>query len=109
MPEQYKRKPNTHCVSCGTAIYRRPLEKKRGRVFCGLTCYGKSSRKESPCLVCGKPILASLNKKTYSNSFINFETIQNGGKLEFQLGDRPNKEWASKPENVPYSLSNEVN
>nr|WP_281635534.1 GH92 family glycosyl hydrolase [Flavobacterium marginilacus] len=52
---------------------------------------------------------ASLNKKAYSNSFINFETIQNGGKLEFQLGDKPNRDWAGKPENVPYSLSNEIN
>ncbi|MBF4472927.1 GH92 family glycosyl hydrolase [Flavobacterium sp. HJJ] len=52
---------------------------------------------------------ASLNKKAYSNSFITFETIQNGGKLEFQLGDKPNRDWAGKPENVPYSLSNEMN
>lgn len=52
---------------------------------------------------------ASLNKKPYSNSFITFETIQNGGKLEFQLGDKPNRDWAGKPENVPYSLSNEMN
>lgn len=51
---------------------------------------------------------ASLNDRSYSNSFINFETIQNGGILDFKLGDKPNKEWASKSENVPYSLSNEV-
>lgn len=51
---------------------------------------------------------ATLNKKPYSNSYINFETIQNGGELEFQLGEKPNKDWANKPENVPYSLSNEM-
>nr|WP_314898066.1 GH92 family glycosyl hydrolase [uncultured Flavobacterium sp.] len=51
---------------------------------------------------------ASLNGKGYFNSFLNFEDIQKGGKLEFQLGDNPNKDWGSKPENVPYSLSNEL-
>lgn len=51
---------------------------------------------------------ASLNGKKYFNSFLTFEDIQKGGKLNFQLGDHPNKEWGSKPENVPYSLSNEL-
>jgi predicted alpha-1,2-mannosidase len=50
---------------------------------------------------------ASLNGKSYSDSFLKFEDIQNGGKLEFQLGESPNKNWGSKPENIPYSLSNE--
>ncbi|WP_367770370.1 GH92 family glycosyl hydrolase [Flavobacterium sp. WC2421] len=51
---------------------------------------------------------ASLNGKTYSNSYLKFEDIQKGGKLDFNLGDIPNKDWAGKPENVPYSLSNET-
>lgn len=51
---------------------------------------------------------ASLNGKGYFNSFLNFGDIQKGGKLEFNLGDTPNKDWGSKPENVPYSLSNEL-
>jgi predicted alpha-1,2-mannosidase len=51
---------------------------------------------------------ASLNGKGYFNSFLNFDDIQKGGKLEFNLGDTPNKDWGSKPENVPYSLSNEL-
>ena len=51
---------------------------------------------------------ASLNGKSYSNSYLTYEDIQNGGKLEFQLGDLPNKNWGRKPENVPYSLSNEM-
>jgi predicted alpha-1,2-mannosidase len=41
---------------------------------------------------------ASLNGKSYSDSFLKFEDIQNGGKLEFQLGESPNKNWGSKPE-----------
>lgn len=34
-------------------------------------CYGKSNRKERPCLVCKAPILASFNKKTCSRACAN--------------------------------------
>lgn len=68
MAEQYKRKPNTKCFVCGRLIYRRPseIEKTKGRVYCCSTCYGISCRKETPCTVCGKLILAGLNKKICS-------------------------------------------
>ena len=64
--EQYQRNPNTKCIICASPIYRKPSQIKRnkGRTFCGAICYGVSSRKESPCLVCGKLILARFNKKT---------------------------------------------
>lgn len=73
MAEQYQRNPNTKCIICNKPIYRRPVELQRsnGRVFCGMACYGISCRKENPCLVCGNPILASLNKKTCSRSCAN--------------------------------------
>ena len=47
----------------------------------------------------------SLNGKEWPNSFVNFETIQNGGELRFDMNATPNKEWASQPDNTPYSLS----
>ena len=73
MPEQYKRKPNTACIICKKPIYKRPVEIERnaGHVFCTMTCYGVSLRKEIPCLVCRKPILAGLNKKTCSRACAN--------------------------------------
>lgn len=73
MPEQYKRNPNTACIICNKPIYRRPagIEKNAGRVFCTITCHGISLRKEIPCLVCKKPILTGLNKKTCSRSCAN--------------------------------------
>ena len=73
MIEQYKRNPNIACQVCGKKIYRRPVEIERngGRAFCSIACYGKSCRKELPCLVCGKLILAGLNKKTCSRSCAN--------------------------------------
>jgi len=49
---------------------------------------------------------ASLNGDIWPNSFINFEDIQNGGELKFDMNATPNKTWASQPENIPYSLSN---
>lgn len=73
MPKVYIRKPNTNCYNCRRAIYRRPSEilKNKNRVFCSSVCYGISSRKENPCVVCGIAVLASKNKKTCSRSCAN--------------------------------------
>ena len=73
MGEQYKRRPNVKCFVCGKLVYRRPsqIQKNRGQIFCSMSCYGLSCRKESPCTVCGKPILARANKKTCSRSCAN--------------------------------------
>jgi len=49
-----------------------------------------------------------LNNKIYSHSYINFKDIQNGGKLEFNLGKNPNPSWGHKQTDVPYSLSLET-
>jgi predicted alpha-1,2-mannosidase len=48
---------------------------------------------------------ATLNGASYNNTFLNFDAIQNGGELQFKLGNTPNKNWGAKPNNVPYSLS----
>jgi hypothetical protein len=71
--EEYTRNPNTKCLVCSTSIYRRPSEIKQnqGKVFCTMVCYGAFSRKEKPCAVCKKPILASFNKKTCSRACSN--------------------------------------
>ena len=73
MAERYHRKPNTRCNICDKPIYRRPIElqKSKGRAFCSTICYGLSCRREIPCVVCGQPILAGLNKKTCSRSCAN--------------------------------------
>ena len=68
-----QRKPNTKCSICGKPIYKRPSQIKinNGNVYCGIACYGISCRKEKPCIICGTPILAGLNKKTCSRSCAN--------------------------------------
>lgn len=71
MAESYIRKPNTNCQVCGKLIYRRPCEIEKGRVFCGMICYGKSNRNEHPCVICGKLIMAKFHKKTCSRSCAN--------------------------------------
>ena len=70
---EYKRNPNINCGICNKLIYRRPRQIKmnKGRVFCSMTCYGISCRKENPCVICGKLILAGLNKKTCSRGCAN--------------------------------------
>ena len=42
-----------------------------------------------------------LNGKPYSNAYITQNDIAKGGKLEFVMGDKPNKNWGVKPENAP--------
>ena len=73
MPEKYKRKPNASCAICNKSIYKRPFEiqKNKGRIYCSSICYGVSCRKEKPCIICGKLILASANKKTCSRGCAN--------------------------------------
>ncbi len=50
---------------------------------------------------------ANLNGKNYSDNFIRFADIQNGGELVFRMTEQPNEKWGSQPENAPYSLSRE--
>ena len=77
MAEKYKRNPNIKCLVCNASIYRRPIEiqRNKGRVFCGQTCYGISCRKETPCVICGASILASAHKKTCNRSCANKHRI----------------------------------
>lgn len=49
---------------------------------------------------------AKLNGESYERTYLNFDAIQKGGELQFNLGDTPNKDWGNGPENAPYSLSN---
>lgn len=71
MIKNYPRHPNTTCLLCGKAVYKRPSEIKRGRVFCSHVCFARSNRKETPCVVCEKPILAKFHKKTCSRKCAN--------------------------------------
>lgn len=52
---------------------------------------------------------ATLNGKPYNNTFLNFDDLQKGGTLEFNMGSKPNINWGASDEDVPYSLSTENN
>ncbi len=41
---------------------------------------------------------AKLNGKTFNTPWIDYKTIMAGGVLEFEMGNKPNKEWGSNPE-----------
>ncbi len=87
MSEPYKRTPNTKCLTCSKPIYRRPVEIDRGRVFCGQTCYGIANRRETPCIVCGVPILAGANAKTCSRACAN----KNRAGTRYKIGSPKDK------------------
>jgi predicted alpha-1,2-mannosidase len=47
---------------------------------------------------------ASLNGQEHPYSYISHEAIMNGGHLHFEMGSKPNKNWASSDEHVPVSF-----
>lgn len=77
MSESYVRRPNIICTVCSKPVYRRPVEIKRGegKAYCSQRCYGLACRKEVPCVICGKPILAGANAKTCSRSCANIHRV----------------------------------
>lgn len=89
MSERYIRTPNVKCKICGKGVYRRPIELQisKGNAFCNQRCYGLSTRKENPCAVCKKPILASKHAQTCSRACAN--TYRAG--IKYKLG-RPLKD-----------------
>lgn len=46
---------------------------------------------------------ARLNGSEFNRSYLTHEEILSGGKLEFVMGDSPNQNWASQPEDLPPS------
>ena len=89
MGEHYKRIPNIKCVVCSKEIYRRPkqIEQTGGRAYCSNVCFGKACRKELSCVVCGKLILAGLNKKTCSRACAN----KNRQGIKYHTGSKKDK------------------
>ena len=49
----------------------------------------------------------TLNGENYPHSYVQFDDVQAGGEIIFNLDEKPNKDWGSQPENRPYSLSRE--
>lgn len=48
---------------------------------------------------------AKLNGKTHTRNFIRYSDIANGGVLELQMGDQPEKSRGVAKEDRPFSLS----
>jgi predicted alpha-1,2-mannosidase len=47
----------------------------------------------------------TLNGKPLTRSYLRHEEIMNGGELRFVMSAQPNKTWANRPEDRPYSMS----
>ncbi|HPO70846.1 MAG TPA: glycoside hydrolase family 92 protein, partial [Anaerohalosphaeraceae bacterium] len=50
---------------------------------------------------------AKLNGRTYTKTYLQHHDIIKGGKLQIAMGDKPNPNWGSGPDDVPYSMSSE--
>lgn len=47
---------------------------------------------------------AQLNGETFTRTYLTQDEIVDGGTLSFTMGETPNKEWGSKPEDAPPAL-----
>ncbi len=45
----------------------------------------------------------TLNGKNLDKTYISYDSIINGGKIVFIMGDKPNKKWGTKPDSAPVS------
>lgn len=46
-----------------------------------------------------------LDGKPHEKNWLPYQAVQQGGKLTFEMGETPNKQWATDPSAYPYSLS----
>lgn len=46
---------------------------------------------------------ATLNGKALNKSWFTHTDLMNGGKIEFSMGEKPNKTWGNKTSELPYS------
>src|SRR5690606_23806961 len=51
---------------------------------------------------------ATLNGKAYSKNFLKYNTVMQGGNLNFKMSSEPNKTRGITVEDAPYSMSNEL-
>lgn len=47
----------------------------------------------------------NMNEKPYHKTWLNHHDIQAGGKLVFDMASKPNKQWGTSEEAVPFSMS----
>ncbi len=50
---------------------------------------------------------ATLNGKSLWKPWFRHQDIANGGTLVLEMGDQPNKQWGSAPEDAPPSMSSQ--
>ena len=67
---------------------------------------GKILKIEGEGASASNPYVQSLvvNGKPSERTWITFETLSKGATLEFKLGNTPNKEWGTRPEDAPPSF-----
>jgi predicted alpha-1,2-mannosidase len=51
---------------------------------------------------------ARLNGRKITRTYLLHEDIVKGGKIELDMGDKPNIKWGTSPADAPYSMSNET-
>ncbi|MCB0631788.1 MAG: GH92 family glycosyl hydrolase [Lewinella sp.] len=90
--------PGTPEYVLGSPLFKKMrLQLENGNIF---DIIAKDNKNGSPYIQSSR-----LNGQLCEKTWIGHQQIREGGILELQMGERPNEEWATAPEAVPYSMS----
>lgn len=93
--------PGTDQYVFGAPLFKKVILKlENGKTF---TIEGKGNTKENYYIQ-----KASLNGKSYSKNYLTHSYIMNGGKLLFEMSNKPNYKRGINKEDFPYSFTNEI-
>lgn len=86
--------PGSDHYAIGSPLFRKAvIHLENGKTF---TLQAKDNSDKSPYIQ-----HATLNGKEYSKSYLKYEDVANGGLLELEMGDQPNKSWGTADSDVP--------
>ncbi|MCL6267079.1 GH92 family glycosyl hydrolase [Flagellimonas myxillae] len=94
--------PATNQYVIGSPLFdEATLHLQNGNTF---TIVAKNNGKKRPFIQS-----ASLNNESLDHTWLSTETVQQGGTLNFEMGNQPNTDWGASKDSAPYSLSNQIN
>ncbi len=75
---------------------------------CAYRATARSHRLQSILLLCLVSVSATLNGRTLDRPYFYHWDLVPGGRLFFEMGPKPNKEWGAHPEAAPPSVTKAV-
>ena len=92
--------PGTNQYVLGSPLFKKvTLQLENGKKFCI-----NAPNNSNEDIYISK---ALLNNKKYTRNYLNHSEIMNGGKLTLEMSETPNKNRGIRPDDFPYSMTND--